>query len=156
MITHRYTDSSKVSNLNYQWAHHLTFESSIPGESLPLPPRTFRRGEMIEKIVNLAENFIPIALIGARGIGKTSVAFAVLYHDQIKQRFGNDRRFVRCDQFPPSCRHLLPRFSDVVGAGIESAEDLTLLRASLSLKEMLMILDPQATDAEEMYAAVKN
>jgi len=56
------------------------FECSIPGESPPLPPRTFfGRDELIEKIVGLAENLIPVALIGAGGIGKTSVALAVLH-----------------------------------------------------------------------------
>ena len=36
---------------------------------------------MVEKIVDLAEKLIPIALIGAGGIGKTSIALAVLRRD---------------------------------------------------------------------------
>jgi len=104
----------------------------------------------------------PVALIGPGGAGKSSLALAILHHEQTKQKFGDERRFIHCDKLQVSCAHFLNQISQVVGAGIENPQDLAKLRPYLSSKPMFLvldnaetILDPGANDAEVIYRVIE-
>lgn len=119
------------------------------------------RDELVDEILGFVRSNTPTTLIGTGGIGKTSIALTVLHHELVKQKFGDNRRFIRCDEFPTSLVHFLNRLSVVIGAGITNPSSLALLRPFLSSKPIFLIidnaeriLDPGANDAKDLYVAV--
>ena len=66
---------------------------------LPAPPDLFGRAAEVSALVEawLASPPQPVAVLGAPGIGKSAICLAALHNEQVRQRFGDRRWFVRCD-----------------------------------------------------------
>jgi hypothetical protein len=89
--TDRLLGSSQVCGHEHCGFRDLYLRRVPLGELPPPPPRAcFGRDELVEAIVGFAENLEPVALIGAGGIGKTSIALKVLHHNRVKDRFGDN------------------------------------------------------------------
>ena len=66
---------------------------------LPAEPNLVGRDAEVGALVEawLAVPPEPVAVLGAPGIGKSTICLAALYDQQVQERFGNRRWFVRCD-----------------------------------------------------------
>ncbi|KAJ7858300.1 P-loop containing nucleoside triphosphate hydrolase protein, partial [Mycena leptocephala] len=66
---------------------------------LPSEPKIFHgRTSELEDILQLFSESTPkVAILGAAGMGKTSLARAVVHHTEIAGRYGQQRFFVACD-----------------------------------------------------------
>ena len=95
------------------------------------------------------------------GAGKSSLALTILHHERTKRRFGDERRFLRCNKLQASCKPFLNKLSQVIGAGIPDPEDLESLQPYLSSKPIFLvldnaesILDPEVNDAEAICSMI--
>ena len=109
-----------------------------------------------------AEKLSPSALIAAGGTGKTAIALTVLHHERIVEKYSDQWRFIRCDEFPTSIVSFLDWLSTVIGAGIKNVTSLAPLRSFIMTQPMILvldnaetILDPHAQDASAIYLVVE-
>jgi Cdc6-like AAA superfamily ATPase len=66
---------------------------------LPSEPKIFhgRESELAEIIQLFTQESPRIAILGAGGMGKTTIARAVVHHPQITRKYAQQRYFVMCD-----------------------------------------------------------
>ncbi|KAJ7620729.1 P-loop containing nucleoside triphosphate hydrolase protein, partial [Mycena polygramma] len=118
---------------------------------LPSEPKIFHgRDSELSKMFELFSQGNPrIAILGAGGMGKTTVARAVLHHTQITTRYGQHRHFVACD---PAATKV--EVAALIGShlGLKPEKDLTraVVQYFSSSPPSLLILDNLETAWEPM------
>ncbi|PPQ68164.1 hypothetical protein CVT26_005770 [Gymnopilus dilepis] len=113
--------------------------------SLPPPPSDFvgRDNLVMEGAIHLTLISSPrVAILGHGGIGKTSLALAILHHESAKAFFGQNQFFVPCDTLK-SGYDLALAITQILGSAIGEKDDLLMiLKAKLSgLGRLLLVLD---------------
>ncbi|KAJ7152461.1 hypothetical protein C8R46DRAFT_962145, partial [Mycena filopes] len=118
-------------------------ESSTASISmLPSDPKIFhgRETELADIVGTFQQETTRIAILGAGGMGKTSLARAALHSPEISARYGPRRVFVACDTAPTKIE-----LAALIGAhlGLKSGRDLTrpVIRHFATGAAALLILD---------------
>ncbi|KAJ7848693.1 P-loop containing nucleoside triphosphate hydrolase protein [Mycena leptocephala] len=109
---------------------------------LPSQPKIFHgRDAELSSILQLVSQRTPrIAILGAGGMGKTSLARAVIHHTEITERYNEHRFFVACDSAATQVE-----LAALIGAhvGLKPGKDLThpVIQYFSSSSKSLLILD---------------
>ncbi|KAJ7915975.1 P-loop containing nucleoside triphosphate hydrolase protein [Mycena leptocephala] len=109
---------------------------------LPSKPKIFygRDSELSDILQLFSQGTPKIAILGAGGMGKTSLARAVIHHTEITERYNQHRFFVACDAAANQVE-----LAALIGAhvGLKPGKDLThpVIQYFSSSSESLLILD---------------
>jgi hypothetical protein len=118
------------------------FSSSNSISMLPSEPKIFHgRNSELSDILQLFSQGTPrIAILGAGGMGKTSLARAVIHHTEITKRYNQQRFFVACDLATTKVE-----LAALIGAhvGLKPGKDITrpVIQYFSSSSDSLLILD---------------
>ncbi|KNZ78748.1 hypothetical protein J132_10236, partial [Termitomyces sp. J132] len=115
---------------------------------LPTQPRVFvGRSDLVQSATDALLKFHHVALIGPGGIGKSSVAHAVLNDDKIVSKFQARRYFVRFDDIDVTQVNL-KTFLDHIARALGFATPVNaynLITRTLATSETLLVLDNAET-----------
>ena len=111
--------------------------------------------------MGFAERSESIALLGAGGNGKTTIALTLLHHARILIKFGPRRHFIRCHDLGGLSDEFPGRLSEAIGA--HDLKDMAQLRSHLLLSSPSIlvldgvesILNPLALGVAEIVSAIK-
>src|ERR1700728_3976686 len=111
----------------------------------PAPEVFYGRTDFVSRAVSVirATESPHLAILGSGGIGKTTVALAILHDDDIQQTFQNKRYFVPCDAVT-SPHLLIQHILQVLGVNKKGSygDPLTVLHEFLvSACPLLLVLD---------------
>ncbi|KAJ7019271.1 hypothetical protein C8F04DRAFT_1323917, partial [Mycena alexandri] len=136
------SDSASSVSLQISKMYSGSYTSSNSISMLPVEPKIFHgRNSQLADILRLFRQGTPrIAILGAGGMGKTSLARIVVHHEEIATKYQGNRFFVTCDTASSK-----PELAGLIGAhlGLKPGKDLTqaVLQHFSSSPPTLLILD---------------
>ncbi|KAJ7718341.1 hypothetical protein B0H16DRAFT_1433369 [Mycena metata] len=143
------TISSSDSASSISRMYSASYASSNSISMLPAEPKIFhgRESELADILKHFDQSTPRIAILGAGGMGKTSLAQAVLHHEEIVVKYQGNRLFVACDTAASKVE-----LAGLIGThlGIKPGQDLThaVLHCLAEGSTTLLILDNLETSWE--------
>ncbi|KAG2360401.1 hypothetical protein BDR07DRAFT_1487061 [Suillus spraguei] len=133
--------------------NYIQYRPPVPSR----PAMLYGRDDLVEELTNLVVNDEHLALIGPGGVGKTSVAKAILHESLITNKFADRRFFVTYDGLDPSTitfETLMTRFAGGLGIEISGADPVRQISTFLRSANTLVILDNAETFEEASASSV--
>ncbi|KAG1733921.1 uncharacterized protein EDB91DRAFT_1084306 [Suillus paluster] len=117
----------------------------------PRPSILYGRDDLVAELTNLVVNDEHIALIGPGGMGKSSLAKAILNESLVIEKFAHGRFFVTYDDLDPSTitfDTFMTRFAGVLGMQLAGADPVGQISSFLRSATTLIVLDNAETFEE--------
>ncbi|KAJ7774004.1 P-loop containing nucleoside triphosphate hydrolase protein [Mycena metata] len=141
------SSSDSTSSISKMYSGSYTSSNSI--SMLPAEPNIFHGRDLeLTEILKLFNQDNPrVAILGAGGMGKTSLARTALHHEQITTKYQQNRFFITCDTVSDNVE-----LAGLIGAhlGLNPGKDLTqsVLNHFMNAPPTLLILDNLETPWE--------
>ncbi|KAG6808073.1 hypothetical protein H0H92_005462, partial [Tricholoma furcatifolium] len=136
------TTNAKLDEFFDWFERQPSRNDSMPNEIPPRPVTFFGRDDIVQDTVKQLITCSKVALIGTGGIGKTSIARAVLNDDGITAKFQQQRFFVRFDDMDASqvtFATFLDRIARALGnASVNAYNEIS---RTIAKSETLLVLD---------------